>query len=155
MEVLPMIKETSILDMDTNKVLVTFHDGKQVNFKFLGGSLDPDLRLHGICELTTTKAESEKIENYPHFEWKPINIVGRFSHGKLQGKSLIGMSQHSLLFANFKDGVIHGPVFAFGVVPHYIDELVKRGFYPIGKAMAYQGKKIFGPIFGLHYSLLF
>ena len=48
-------------------------------------------------------------------DWTPVQISGKFSHGNLYGSVEFVTSNYNLIFATFRNGVIHGPVFAYGV----------------------------------------
>ena len=48
-------------------------------------------------------------------DWTPVEIRGKFIHGKLEGSVRIVTNNINIIFLTFRNGVIHGPVFAFGV----------------------------------------
>lgn len=139
LDLIYFIQETSTYDPSTKLVEMTFHNGKKAKFLLVIGSIDENLKLNGICKLGTSEKQVALIDNYPFFDWRPMQIEANFINGIPQGKAIIGMTMNVLVYVHFINGIIHGPVFGFGVRPHYIQDFVKRGFESSNLEESYDG----------------
>ena len=63
-------------------------------------------------------------------QWTPYYIKGKFVHGNLEGPVRIVTTNNNIIFATFKTGVMHGPVFAYGLSLILKDKYEAKGFIP-------------------------
>ncbi len=89
------------------------------SFLFVRGGLDGEGRPHGLCLLMHTETNPVKtIPKDATFGWQPDQIRGFFNHGRLEGLVQIEfLHPVSRAWMTFVNGVIHGPVYAYGTFP--------------------------------------
>ena len=89
------------------------------NIEFL--SIDENLQPHGPCKffLIGTWQERHEYESGKHnfLNWSIKEIYGQFNHGKLNGIAKLVTWQSQIIFATFKDGILHGPAIVHGTTP--------------------------------------
>ena len=84
--------------------------------------LDAKKRLHGFQTLYLEGLEAgPQFKLIPPFPWAVNSsvyaIVGNFVHGELNGIAKLFISQDRGIFAQVKDGYMHGGVTAYGQLP--------------------------------------
>ena len=83
-------------------------------------TIDENLQPHGLCNFILPNFGVEhmnKTGNHDFLKWSITAISGRFHHGLLNG--IVGLItwQRQFVFVTFKNGIIHGPSIAYGIVP--------------------------------------
>ena len=82
-------------------------------------SLDNNELLHGTCSFSLLVNWRNKTGTHEFLKWSLKYFSGRFEHGKLQGIASLITWNGAYIIAMFKDGELHGPAIAMGVVPIY------------------------------------
>ena len=59
--------------------------------------------------------------------WGPVRIIGIFSHGILNGYTVIKTKKHSTALVMARDGVLHGPCLIYGI-QYLLEEVSKTSF---------------------------
>ncbi len=96
--------------------------------------LDPQGRLHGICDFESEDEFFNQTGRHELLNWAPRYISGRFVHGRLEGMVTIHTWMSNLILATFKEGVMHGPVYSYGLSS--VLDIEARGFI-----YAYEGRR--------------
>ena len=63
-------------------------------------------------------------------QWTPFYIKGKFVHGNLEGPVRIVTTNNNIIFATFKNGVMHGPVVSYGLSLILKDKYKAKGLFP-------------------------
>ena len=111
---------------DVSKILVNvtmFDTNQPVKFQMNNGTFDSQGRLHGPAALQAEQSLNQQIPKHPMLDWRIHAISGIFDHGLLQGIVRLQTLNDNTIWANFKDSVMHGPVYAWGLTP-ILHELV-------------------------------
>ena len=119
---LPFINELKSVDLVRGYFKVSTFNGKPILYNLRYGAVTEDGKLHGLCFLETNPTNFQRIGEHPLLKWAPIDIRGYFINGVLEGPAIIGTSQSNLVYVNFVNGVIHGPVYSFGASLIYHDD---------------------------------
>ena len=127
---IPFISEIKMTDFEKELFNLTIFNGQPESFKMIEGSIDQNFQLHGTCYLGISKAKVEFVGTHPMLLWTPVNIKGKFVHGVLEGPVRIVTNNNNIIFATFKKGVMHGPVFAYGLSLILKDKYEAKGFIP-------------------------
>ena len=109
------ISDINMVDYDNQMFNLTIFNGKPAKFRMHEGGIDKNLSLHGTCHLVTSKNQAKLVGTHPMLDWTPFEIKGKFIHGNLEGNVRIVTTEQNVIFATFKRGVMHGPVFVYGL----------------------------------------
>lgn len=112
---IPFISDINMVDYENQVFNLTIFNGKPAKFRMLVGGIDKNLNLHGTCHLATSKNQAKLVGTHPMLDWTPFEIKGKFIHGNLEGHVRIVTTNHNVIFATFKNGIMHGPVFVYGL----------------------------------------
>ena len=112
---IPFISDIKMIDYDNQVFNLTIFNGKPAKFVMHKGGIHKNLNLHGTCHLVTSKTQAKLVGTHPMLNWTPFEIKGKFIHGNLEGRVRILTTNNNVIFASFKNGVMHGPVFAYGL----------------------------------------
>ena len=145
----PFISDIQLVDFDYQIFNLTLFNGQPSGFRMLEGSVDQNLKLHGNCILVSLDIESGLVGTHPMLHWTPIEISGKFFHGIIEGLVRITTTNNNIIFATFKDGVMHGPVFSYGLSIILKDKYAARGFKPAPDSDLF----FFGTHFQVNYVL--
>jgi hypothetical protein len=121
---LPFLSKTELLDINSGTVNLTLFNGLPATFRLQYGGFDNQLQLHGVCHLLISNEHSKHPGAHPLLNWKPVMLQGRFNHGQPEGTFYFETINKNLIWATFKQGVLHGPIFGWGVNPILDMELV-------------------------------
>ena len=102
----------------------------QISYRVQNGSLDTKGLLHGMVQLLALEEQMPLMPEHPLLHWAPALLYGRFIHGVLQGFVIFATPMNGVIWAKFQDGVMHGPVYGYGV--HQIYDIAERGFSMAG-----------------------
>jgi hypothetical protein len=122
---IPFLSKTELLDIYKVSVNLTLFNGLPATFMLEYGGFDIQLQLHGVCHLIINIEHEKHPGAHPLLNWKPVHIQGRFIHGQPEGTFYFGSMNNNIIWATFKQGVLHGPIFAWGVNP-ILDMEVKK-----------------------------
>ena len=75
-------------------------------------SFDKNGKLHGVCGFQIIPEHINKTGMPDFFHWSIKFFSGRFHHGQLEGLVLWTTWQGTLMYANVRNGVLHGPAIA-------------------------------------------
>ena len=87
--------------------------GSSIPWIFLG-SLDENGLLHGSCSFELPEDYYNNTGTHEFLDWSINYFSGNFQHGKLNGVGFLTTWNGANIFANFKEGELHGPTFSFG-----------------------------------------
>ena len=146
---IPFISDIQLVDFDYQIFNLTLFNGQPSGFRMLEGSVDQNLKLHGHCILVSLETEAGLVGTHPMLHWTPIEISGKFFHGIIEGLVRITTTNNNIIFATFRDGVMHGPVFSYGISLILKDKYAARGFKPTPDSDLF----FFGTHFQVNYFL--
>ncbi len=86
-------------------------------FQMVNGSMDHLGRPQGVCSFLVQEETYHLIPRHPMLKWEPALINGWFEGGKLQGPVRFGTVANNVVWATFKDGILHGPAYGWGITP--------------------------------------
>ena len=90
-------------------------------------SLDKQGRLHGYVGFILLGYENIGKVGSPDFlDWSPKYFFVKFKHGVPNGLLFLGTWKGQAVFTTIRDGVLHGPVYTYGL--RAIMDIEKRGF---------------------------
>ena len=73
-----------------------------------------DVYLKSITIIMQSKTQADDlVGTHPMLNWTLFEIKGKFIHGNLEGRVRILTTNNNVIFAFFKNGDMHGPVFAY------------------------------------------
>ena len=87
--------------------------GASIPWKFMG-SLDEKGRLHGSCTFELQQEFYNNTGTHDFLDWSISYFSGNFHNGKLNGFGFLATWNGANIFANFKDGELHGSAFGYG-----------------------------------------
>ena len=125
---IPFISDVQLVDFDYQIFNLTLFNGQPSGFRMLEGSVDQNLKLRGSCILVSLEIESGLVGTHPMLHWTPLEISGIFINGILKGHVRITTTNNNIIFATFRNGVMHGPVFSYGLSIILKDKYAARGF---------------------------
>ena len=78
-------------------------------------SIDEKQQPHGHCVFNLPKEHLNDTGKHEFLNWSIKSISGKFNHGKLNGIANLITWQGQKIWATFKEGILHGPAFQYGV----------------------------------------
>ena len=127
---IPFISNIQLVDFEYQIFNLTLFNGQPSGFRMLEGSVDQNLKLHGSCILVSLEMKSGLVGTHPMLHWTPLEISGIFINGILEGPVRITTTNNNIIFATFRNGVMHGPVFSYGLSLILKDKYDARGLKP-------------------------
>ena len=110
-----------------NYANMSIWNGSVHQWKLQVFSLDKQGRLHGYVGLILLGSENLGKAGSPDFlDWSPKYFFVKFNHGVPNGLLFIGTWKGQAVITTIKDGVLHGPVYTYGL--RAIMDIEKRGF---------------------------
>lgn len=110
---------TIFTESDRIKANVSLWEGKTLPWMISSMGLDSDGKLHGYFSLNLEQQFWNQTGNSNFFPWSIKSISGTFIHGLLEGYVIWITWYNTVMFASVKNGVLHGPAFAFNRQPVY------------------------------------
>lgn len=81
----------------------------KVVFQYKKVELDSERQPHGYNDIFISPNQNQTIPKEKILNWVPRRIVGRFSHGLLNGSVMIQTNSSSFVWTVVNNGVLHGP----------------------------------------------
>ena len=72
---------------------------------------------HGFCIFNLPIKYFNATGKHHFLNWSLKSITGNFVHGKIEGIGKLLTWQGQTIWATFKDGILHGPAYQYGIVP--------------------------------------
>ena len=72
---------------------------------------------HGFCIFYLPIKYFNATGKHHFLNWSLKSITGNFEHGKIEGIGKLLTWQGQTIWATFKDGILHGPAYQYGIVP--------------------------------------
>ena len=115
-----------IVNLDTKTAMAVILGSPAVNIFFETGDIkvDTDLKLNGFNHLSVSPGHQKLIPRDKALGWSPIEIIGNFNHGELNGFVLLKTNASTSVWATVKHGILHGPCVISGI--SYILEQVSQ-----------------------------
>ena len=112
-----------------NYVNMSVWNGPVHQWKLNAFSLDKQGRLHGYVGMILLGSENLGKAGTPDFlDWSPKYFFVKFDHGVPNGLIFIGTWKGQAVFTFLQKGVMHGPVYTYGL--RVVMDIEKRGFKP-------------------------
>ncbi len=113
---LAFIQEAILDDKAMGLYNLTLFDGDQPStFHLTEGGLSPNGKFQGHCHLVSHMSLEKVVGSHPLLGWRPAIVEGHFRDGQPDGIFKITTFQGNIIWANLKNGVLHGPIFSWGV----------------------------------------
>ena len=84
-------------------------------------TIDENMNIHGPAVLNLPTDHFNDTGRHKFLNWSLKSISGTFNHGVINGIVCLITWQGQTIWATFKDGILHGPAFQYGVVPILMD----------------------------------
>ncbi len=139
----PFITNLSLVSDSPLSFNMSIWDGPITTWKAGYVSIDTHGQLHGVCNFKSNEEFNNKTGRHELLDWSPRFISGRFVHGQLEGIVIIHTWRSNFILATFKEGVMHGPVYVYGLSA--ILDIEARGFiYAVGRNQHHAGNHFLG-----------
>ena len=110
-----------------NYVNMSVWNGPVHQWKLNAFSVDKQERLHGYVDMVLLGHENLGKAGTPDFlDWSPKYFFVKFDHGIPTGLIFIGTWKGQAVFTFLQKGVMHGPVYTYGL--RVVMDIEKRGF---------------------------
>ena len=88
-----------------------------VTFVFANGHvrLNNNMKLNGFNHIQIDSEQQQHVPKEKTLGWGIISIAGKFSHGVLNGLTLIKTNVSTEVWATVKNGILHGPCVVYGI----------------------------------------
>ena len=125
----PKLISDIVLNPKTKNITARILGSPAVEIRFAAWDvmLDSNNQLNGINDIYVVNKYRHLIPKDNTLGWSPVRIVGRFSHGDLNGYTLVETNVSTYAWVTVNTGILHGPSILYGI-SHILEPVSKFNY---------------------------